>query len=134
MGLLSGIDGLNRKTGQLLKEPDSAKRYDAVGTMLYGAKDWDNAEAFLSRAYALAPADIDILYHYAAALYQRHGYQKAAALCREGLTMDSNDRVLLEMLGDSCYLLGEYEEAAKVYEHLRRMSDEGGLPWPGKRG
>ncbi|WMJ83323.1 tetratricopeptide repeat protein [Oscillospiraceae bacterium LTW-04] len=125
---MSGIDDLNRKITQLLKEPDSAKRYYAVGAILYRAKDWENAERFLGRAYELDPADIDILYHYAAVLYQRQDYQRAAALCRQGLKTAPNDRALLEKLGDSCYLLGVYEEAAKAYEHLHKISDGVVLP------
>ncbi|HWP51000.1 MAG TPA: tetratricopeptide repeat protein [Clostridia bacterium] len=118
------MDELKRKLGQLLKEPDSASRYDAIGVILGQVKDWDNAERYLGRAYALDPTDIDISYHYASALYQRHRYSEAAALCRDGLKIDSTNRALLERLGDCCYLLGEYEDAAKAYVKLYERSGE----------
>jgi tetratricopeptide (TPR) repeat protein len=127
MKIMSRIDELNRKMGQLLKEPDNAKRYNAVGVLLYGVRDWDNAERFLGRAHALDPADIDILFNYAAVLYRRRDYQKAADLCREGLKIAPDDEALLEKLGDCCYMLGVYHEATRAYENIR-MSDEVGLP------
>ena len=121
------LDDLNRKLSLLLKEPENAKRYLHVGIILCGVADWDNAERYLSRAYALDAADGDILRHYAIVSYHRQDYQRAAQLCRAGLEIDDQNLALLEMLGDSCYLLGDYEQAAAACKKLCKMLHEGAL-------
>ncbi len=115
-----GRDDLNRKLNLLLREPDCAKRYFDVGVILCHVGDWENAERYLGRAYALDSADGEVLHHYAVAAYHRQNYRKATELCRAGLGLNAADSALREMLGDCCYLLGEYEQAAEICEKWRK--------------
>ena len=121
------IDDLQRKLDRLMMEPDNAGLYNAIGAMLCRLEDWDNAERYLHRAYALSPSDRDILYNYTEILYLRQKYRDAASVCRATLEIEPRDPGFLEKLGDICYLQGEYEEAAKAYTILRKPSDKVGV-------
>lgn len=120
------IDDLQRKLDRLMMEPDNADLYRSVGTILRQVRDWDNAERYLCRAYALGPSDSGMLCDYADILYRRLKYREAAVVCRAGLKIGPEDPELLEKLGDVCYLLGEYKEAAKAYEIFRETVDKVG--------
>lgn len=115
-------DELNRALVALLKEPDSAARYHAVGILLYQLADFKNAECYLSRAYAINPSDAGIISDYASALYQRQDYQPAADVLCAGLKVNATDKKALNQLGGVYYLLGKYEQGAAVYRKLHKLS------------
>jgi len=124
--LVSIIDDLNRKLDRLMMQPDNADLYNAIGTILCRLKDWDNAERYLARAYALSPPDRDILCNYTVALYRKQKYGEAVSVCRMGLELAPQDPGFLQKLADIYYLQGAYEEAEKTYRILHTASDKVG--------
>jgi len=118
---VNGFDDLERKLDKLLKDPDNPQLFNEIGVLLYQAKDWENAELYLQRAYILAPSDKDIMYNYASLLYSQLKWQKAIAVFQDYLKLAPDDKGVGEKIADAYYQLGKYDLAAKCMNHSKKL-------------
>lgn len=117
---MNSVEDLERKLDQLLKEPDNSQLFNEIGVLLYQMKDLKSAEMYLLRAYQLSTINEDILYNYGLLLYLNSQWEKTIHIYKAYLELHENDKEVMEKMGDSYYLLGEYESAAKMYEQLQK--------------
>ncbi len=118
---LNNIEQLERKLDKLQKEPQNPILFNDIGTLLYQMRDWKNAELYLQKAYELCVSNKDILYNYASLLYSQFKWQKAVSIFKQYLELNPEDKEVIKKLGDACYLLGEYETAAKYIISLKKV-------------
>ena len=114
------MEDLERKLDNLVKEPENFSLFNQVGVLLYKVIDWKNAELYFQRDYELNPADENTIYNYALLLHQQGQFHKASKLYQAYLEIDPLDKEVREKAGDCYYLLGEYEQAVRMYEKLQK--------------
>lgn len=118
---MNAIEDLERKLDQLLEDPDDAQLFNDIGVLLYQVRDQKNAELYFQKAYELNPAKEDILYNYASLLYLQCHWQKAVTIYLNYLKLHPEDGKVAEKVGDCYYQLGEYDQAARMYEQFLKM-------------
>jgi tetratricopeptide (TPR) repeat protein len=104
-------------------DPKNAKAWMWLGVAQLGAGDADSASTSLDRAAALAPDDVDILYHRGRAhiLVSKESYEKM-------YKADPNSSRVHQVLAQSFVEQDRLEEAAhECQEALKLKSDEPGL-------
>ncbi|WP_163538223.1 tetratricopeptide repeat protein [Gracilibacillus sp. YIM 98692] len=118
------IEVLQRKLDQLMKEPDNPDLYNDIGVLLYQLKDWHNAEMYLQKAYQLDSSNKDVLYNYAQLLNEQYQWEKSISIYTAYLDMEPNDIEVIQKVGNTCYLIGDYQKAQKFYEQLKVNGEE----------
>jgi len=115
------LDDLKRKLDKILKDPNNPQLFNEVGVLLYRVNDLKYAERYLRRAYELNPSLADILYNYATLLYSQMKWKEAIPIYQDLFVIESNNKEVIEKVGDSYYQLGSYELASNTYEPLQKV-------------
>jgi len=123
---------LERADAELAQQPESLDGHLARGRALLDLQRWAEALAEFDRAAQIDPRDPWSRVDMAQALSDDLGrYDEAAAQARAAVALDASNGDALLALGDAHRDLGNYEEAAKVYERLAtvRPSDFAARHW-----
>jgi Flp pilus assembly protein TadD len=117
-------DDFTRKLLKLPKDPTNQELLNDIGVMLYELNDYENARSYLARAREFSPANRDILYNYAHALYACLDWQQSAELFKDYDTIYGPEKSVIEKIADAAYQLGDYQTAAKYQGILSGMESE----------
>jgi tetratricopeptide (TPR) repeat protein len=108
------MEALERKLDQLLKDDSNPNLYNEIGVLLYQMKDWKNAQLYFQRACELNPKNKDFLYNNASVLFEQCDWRKALSIYQNYFELQPDDKEVLQKVRDIYYLLGEYEQGAKI--------------------
>lgn len=97
--------------------PEKAELYSAYGGILLEQKHYEEAEAFLKKALALAPRNAstknNLAWLYATSPPPHSDPQKALKLAREAAELEAAPHIL-DTLAEAHYVNGQYEEALRA--------------------
>lgn len=121
---MNQIISLERKLDQLIRDPLNPQRYNEIGINLWQLGDPELASMYLEKALQLCPGDKDIRYNYGLIFYLQCRWHEAALIFEEHLKNSTDDFEVMEKLGDSYYLIGDYKSAEEIYEKLSKKKGE----------
>lgn len=114
--------GRNKDCAALLETvPSDSLTYTDFRSLYFAYHNLDNKLKFLfygNRATAVNPYDNEIVVSMATYYNDSNSPQMAADICKQYLTGDSTNMLVLRQYGYACYLTGKYKEAFDIYKKL----------------
>lgn len=114
----------NRVNDLINKQINVGKCFAALGIIEALRNNITESVNNFENALRIDPNDSKINYNYSVTLYQFSLYNEAANQAKAGFTKDETDNVLLELLIDSCFRCGRFNEAKTYYIMLERRFGE----------
>ncbi|MGN7821307.1 tetratricopeptide repeat protein [Chitinophaga sp. 22536] len=93
----------------------------AYGKQLREKQQWDSAWTLYQTAYALAPADTNVLYDLTATATARKQYDSVLVYANKGLALNASQPALLSQKANALEQLHRYADAALVAGQLRKL-------------
>ncbi|NUP90611.1 MAG: hypothetical protein HUU25_12465 [Candidatus Sumerlaeia bacterium] len=104
----------------LLLRPGDHGLSRIIGLAYFRAREWEQAEEWLTQARRAFPRDIQLAWPLATLALRREAWEEAIPLLREHLEHSPRDQQAWERLAEAHLALRQREQAIRALEHLER--------------
>jgi tetratricopeptide (TPR) repeat protein len=104
-------------------------QFSQRGIMAMDRKDWNAAEANLSKAVEACPVDPEARRYYSEALWQRGNQQQAIAQLNEAVRLSEDDPTLLIRLAERHLAIGQVDQARQEVEKAVDLDPKSAVAW-----